>query len=684
MTIKRKLCLIGVVVVAVIVAMTGITYVRGSSIMEELVTSSGVEIRQGWSNNLSANFTNVATAVSAMTEQMKYILPAMDEQQIEDFLAGSLSAYRDSLGIQDIFFVPQSNGHLIDGTRFKGDPNFDWRTRGWYIMAAELANRGKVVFSDPYANAVTNEVLISPCMACYDGEGKLIGALGMDLTMGALIGNVTNARIFGAGSGVLLRKDGLVFAHSNADLVMKTNFLTDPSVSPSMRALVQNVVSGSTGYMDYEEDGEPRRAFWAPVGYGYYLYAYMPLSKVSSMIGGLTFILTILAAAALLLVGGLVFVIARSLNKSLKSMGEVTEALGEGDLTARFDASGRDELARMAEKLNAMARSVGGVLSSIRQESNEALGQAQDLAALSAETLASMKEVLGTVEGTNKVVTSGAREAEKASASVSDIASGAQANANAATEGASDTATVTTSFQEAVEEVGLVVSDMRKAGEQSEQCLSQIRELGDSVSAISGFVSTITAIADQTNLLALNAAIEAARAGEAGRGFAVVAESVRKLAEESATAAQEVNKLISVLQVQSSASTQITDTTKELIAHTLELAMITQTKLNTAKAAIGRLNEDIQNIAAVSQEQAASSSEIANSMDGIKNINSQIAELGASIGRSTQETVTAAGAIADSARKLEDTAHYLQDLVDTFTVDAPDAAPARSKRLARR
>jgi methyl-accepting chemotaxis protein len=75
-----------------------------------------------------------------------------------------------------------------------------------------------------------------------------------------------------------------------------------------------------------------------------------------------------------------------------------------------------------------------------------------------------------------------------------------------------------------------------------------IRELGAKSEQIEGIVATITGIAEQTNLLALNAAIEAARAGEQGRGFAVVAEEVRKLAEESQSAAASIAGLIGEIQ----------------------------------------------------------------------------------------------------------------------------------------
>ena len=669
MSIKGKLFLIAVVMVAVIAIMQGISFVSGSAIIEDLVSSAGMEFTRSYANGIAQRLETFSSLTATLADQVKALLAtgAVDDAALEDLLAKAMDANAE-LGIPDIFYVSQSDGHIVDGSHWKAGPDYDGRTRGWYVRAAQSANKGKVIFSEPYLVGNTGRLLISSAMACYGDDGQIIGALGMDVDVDVMSEHIVAARLFNSGSGALIMQDGTVFAHQDKDYVLKANFLKDPGFPESLRAVVRHAVSGQPGQMDYEFEGVARRAFFAPVGNGFYFCVFFPVSRISDMMGRLTFTMLSVAFLGLLIVLGLIFFIVRGLGRSLRDMGSVTSALGNGDLTARFDESGRDELAGMARQLNGMLASVGEAMRSIRGEADETSKQAEDLAALSTQTLASMKEVSTAVQDVDRLIRQASGSVDSANVTVSEIASGAQSSAQAATDGASEASTVSESSRDAVGEVGLVVEDMRKAGAQSEECLRQISELGESVGAISTFVDTITAIADQTNLLALNAAIEAARAGDAGRGFAVVAESVRKLAEESGSAASEVHKLITTLQSQSRASIEITDATKGLIASTLERAANTKEKLDGAEEAIVRLNEAIQNIAAVSEEQAASSSEIARSMNGVKESNDQIAEAADAISVSTKEMTSSAERIEASAHRLTDTARELQRLVDVFTV----------------
>src|SRR5262249_12974268 len=124
-------------------------------------------------------------------------------------------------------------------------------------------------------------------------------------------------------------------------------------------------------------------------------------------------------------------------------------------------------------------------------------------------------------------------EIAKASHSAGNAAEAARRTGSSALEGA-----------RAVEDV---ISGMGTLRANVQAGAKKMKNLGDRSMEITGIVQTISRISEQTNMLALNAAIEAARAGEHGRGFSVVAEEVRKLAERTATATQEIAKLVSAI-----------------------------------------------------------------------------------------------------------------------------------------
>ena len=186
----------------------------------------------------------------------------------------------------------------------------------------------------------------------------------------------------------------------------------------------------------------------------------------------------------------------------------------------------------------------------------------------------------------------------------------------------------------------------------------------ESVHNVSSFVSVITGIADQTNLLALNAAIEAARAGSVGRGFAVVAEEVRKLAEESAKAAQNVNGIIVELQNGAQESIKVTTESGRVVGEILLKSEQAQQELDEALKEMNKANDSIQNIAAIAQEQAASSKEVAESIDNATNSTIEMVSTISNISRAADETSHAAESVAEQSEVM---AGHVQVMTETLS-----------------
>lgn len=673
MSIRGKLTFMACVVLLAVAAVTGTTYVRVGAMVNEVLNGAGTEIVSGAAQTVREKFRVISEVVRTSSGALEnaVVEQGLAESDVEKVAMAVLRDNKEN-GFSDIYFGYEADGHLADGTGWQEPEDFDARKRTWFQQAS-AAPKGELVFSDPYLDMVTKQMVVAGAKAVYGPDGALLGVSAGDVSISGIGTFVANLSIFGQGAGFLLKKDGVVVAHKDQSLVLKHNMSTDSNLSPSARSFAGRMTKGEAGFCDYEHDGEARRVFFAPVGYGYSLGIFFPASIIDGMVHGLTVLLLVMAGVALVICGALIWTITRGLNRDISVMEGTSAKLGRGDLTARFDGSGKDELSRISRALNAMVTSVADVLRQIKTESEATSRQAETLAALSEETLASMEEVSASVDRVTGVISGASAAVEETNASVEEIAASAQATANNAGEGAERASQVTAVSRDTVTEVGNMLERMREARNTSSESIDQMRELGRAVEAISSFVSSITSIADQTNLLALNAAIEAARAGDAGRGFAVVAEEVRKLAEESAQAAQEVSKLMATLESRSSQSIEATESTERLLVETVETAGSTQEKLQGAMEAMRKLNETIQNIAAVAEEQAASSEEITTAVQNVADANHGVLESTETIGASTKETTRAAESIAQESQVMAATAEKLRTLVDSFTLEGAPA-----------
>ncbi len=291
------------------------------------------------------------------------------------------------------------------------------------------------------------------------------------------------------------------------------------------------------------------------------------------------------------------------------------EQMANKDLTLQLEVHGSDEIGRLGTALNTNAESMRTVLQSVAQG-------AETLSAATTEISARSVQSAGNARAESGKINQIAAAAQEMTATIGEISHNA---ANAA--GASRESAQTAERGGAVMEAA--AATMEKIAAATQTVSDKMTSLADRSQEIGKVVNVIQEISEQTNLLALNAAIEAARAGEHGRGFAVVAGEVRRLAERTKSATEEIAGTIRSIQEETRETLQVMAESGSAVEHGMEETSKARQSLEATIAASKRVEQQIDLIATAATEQTSAAGEISESAGQISQLaieNTQAAE----------------------------------------------------------
>ena len=539
---------------------------------------------------------------------------------------------------------------------------FDASTRPWFKGAVAT---GKVFMTEPYWSTVGGTGITVTLGKPMMQNGSLVAVIGLDVSLAEVMNLFDKIQIGETGSVFVLGPKGEFVYHHDHEFKGPSMPELDGG---KYKDLAAHLMSGKDEVFEAEFDGKTMYFASKPVGTtGWTVVVNVPHDEAFAAVTHVSLVITLVSLIAFLILGGIVTLFIRDITTPMSALDATIGEIASGDLSHRLPESGRtDEIGSLQNNCVKMVRFLRDMVTGTMSASEQVSTASNDLSSSTSTTAAASQSTAAAVINIAEQTAEQSRIVEDATAKAQETTGQMEIVAQSVDDVTAVASSTHTETQEGREMLNDLVRGVERIAAGAMQVSGAVQELYDGSKRIADINEVITNIAGQTKLLALNAAIEAARAGEQGRGFAIVAEEVRKLAEESESAAQQINGIIS----NNSAQIQTAfDLTKEQQAEVKKnVAQVKEAggKFDTIAALIQSLTAEIEKIAVASQQTRTGAESAMDAIHRLHKVSHLIHQEATDVSALAEEQAAANTEIAASTGTLSTLAQELKKDVQKF------------------
>ncbi|MCT4605554.1 MAG: methyl-accepting chemotaxis protein [Marinisporobacter sp.] len=631
--------------------------------VEKLLPQKAEEACELIQSKISERFTflegvasrDTITSEQSSIEDKLAILKEIEEKQ--DYLRMGVADTKGNLYLTDYYGEKGKIGNILNRTYYKE------------------ALAGKRGLLEPSISINPNEpaALIMVYSVPIKRNDKIVGAL-VAIGDGTLLSKITNQISFGnTGYVYVVNEKGRTIADQDVENVLRQeNVIEEAKTNKELVSAakqVERMISGEKfGYYDYQ-GVSVYTGFASIENTGWFVGVGAQKNEVLEELPEIQRQIALMTGSFLVLGIVFVFFIGRAIAKPIVLATSYAEKIATLDIREDIPDQlklRKDELGKFYNAFQLVIDNMRIFIGQVQESAEQVASASEELKATSEESAKTSEHVAGSTEEVADNAAEQMMEVLNVTSSIEEIYTNIEDVSSNAQNMYILSSNVLQESEIGKKEINKVIKQMNHIGKSTNEVRTSLVGITDSSQKINDIIYVIQGISEQTNLLALNAAIEAARAGEVGKGFAVVAEEVRKLAEETQNATEQIKQLLDKNQENIyRTNTTMNGAVKEVEKGT-EIVTETEKAFKNIMDLIEKVNKQIAIIVKSIDHVSNKSQNVVASTNKIEETSKAVSEQIQNVSAATQEQTASMEELASSSESLSQLAQELQETITKF------------------